>query len=148
MQKEKVFAAFTASITERLRMIQANLDDLKEMGKNETKSTAGDKHETALAMVQLEQEKLRGQLKAARQQLIDFSRIDPHKTSPVVHLGSLVFTDKGVFLVSLALGKIQVDGISIMALSPQSPLGEQLVGLQTGGKVVIRSTVFTIESVL
>lgn len=129
-------------------MIQANLDDLKEMGKNETKSTAGDKHETALAMVQLEQEKLRGQLKAAQQQLADFSKIDPNKTGPVVHLGSLVNTNRGIFLVSLALGKIQVDGTTIMALSPQSPLGEKLTGLQAGDEVVIMTTKYSIESVL
>jgi hypothetical protein len=43
-------------------MLQQVLADLKESGANETKSTAGDKHETALAMLQIEQANTRGQL--------------------------------------------------------------------------------------
>ena len=46
-------------------MLQQRLNDLKESGANETKSTAGDKHETALAMVQIEQANIRKQLEEA-----------------------------------------------------------------------------------
>ena len=35
-------------------MLQQVLNDLKESGVNETKSKAGDKHETTLAMLQIE----------------------------------------------------------------------------------------------
>ena len=62
MQKETVYYAFKNILVERINLVRSSLEELKEMGKNETKSTAGDKHETALAMVQLEQEKMRTQL--------------------------------------------------------------------------------------
>jgi hypothetical protein len=43
--------------------VQKVLADLHHSASNETKSTAGDKHETALAMLQLEQENKRQQLR-------------------------------------------------------------------------------------
>ena len=46
-------------------MLHQVLADLKESGTNETKSTAGDKHETALAMLQIEQANINAQLSDA-----------------------------------------------------------------------------------
>ncbi len=56
-------------------MLQQRLNDLKESGANETKSTAGDKHETALAMVQIEQANIRKQLEEALAQKVILEKI-------------------------------------------------------------------------
>lgn len=147
MEKQAVFLAFRETIQQRLNLIRSNLDDLKETGKNETKSTAGDKHETSLAMIQLEQEKMRGQLREVQQQMVDLEKIDPAKTGTVISRGSIVSTNRGNFWISLALGKISFNGETILALSPQAPLGAALIGCIAGDTVTINNTVYTIISV-
>ena len=54
-------------VEEQLSGIIAALKDAQEGANNETKSSAGDKHETGRAMAQLETEKLNTQLNEANQ---------------------------------------------------------------------------------
>ncbi len=60
--KQKVYDHYMQVVNDKLRSLQKVLADLKESGSNETKSTAGDKHETALAMLQIEQANVGSQL--------------------------------------------------------------------------------------
>ena len=46
--KQKIYSHYLQLINEKVQQLQKVLDDLKESSSNETKSTAGDKHETAL----------------------------------------------------------------------------------------------------
>ena len=114
----------------KINGLQQQLNDLKESTANETKSTAGDKYETARAMLQIEQDNTRRQLQETLEQQSIFTSIDISISSNEIIRGSLVKTNKGYLFISVALGKIIVDGITIIALSPQSPLGKQLMGLR------------------
>jgi transcription elongation GreA/GreB family factor len=127
--------------------MQQVLADLKESGANETKSTAGDKHETALAMLQIEQANKRAQLKEAQEQKAILEKINPALIPSVIVSGSLVKTNAGYLFISIALGKAIVDGIKVIALSPQSPLGKLLMGKQSGSAVTIKNTVYTVEAI-
>jgi hypothetical protein len=98
-------------------------------------------------MVQLEQEKMRNQLTEAQLQLVAFEKIDPLKTSPVGAKGSLVITNKGIFFLAIALGKILTGGKTVMSLSPQSPLGAKLIGSRAGETISINNVVYVIEAV-
>ena len=51
-----------AFIDNRLRTIQKTINEIQESLTSETKSSAGDKHETGRAMLQLEREKAGNQL--------------------------------------------------------------------------------------
>ena len=53
--KQKVYQHYLQFVNGKISLLQQVLADLKESGANETKSTVGDKHETALAMLQIEQ---------------------------------------------------------------------------------------------
>ena len=123
------------------------LADLKESGTNETKSTAGDKHETALAMLQIEQANVRGQLKEVLEQKVVFDRIDPFISSTVIVNGSLIKTNRGWLFLSVAAGKAVVDGNAVISLSPQSPLGQKLMGKREGDGVEVNNTRYVIETV-
>lgn len=147
MLKETVYYAFKNILVEKINIIRSSLDDLKEIGKNETKSTAGDKHETALAMVQLEQEKMRNQLGEALQQLLLFEKIDPNKSSCIGSKGSIVITDKGIFFLCIAMGKVEAAGKKIMSLSPDSPLGTKLIGCKAGETINLNNVSYFINEV-
>ena len=128
-------------------MLQNILTDLKESGSNETKSTAGDKHETALAMLQIEQANTRGQLQEALTQKAALEKINPALSASIVLNGSLVKTNRGYLFVSIALGKTVIENITVIALSPQSPLGQKLMGLKVGDVAVINAMYYTIEDI-
>jgi hypothetical protein len=120
---------------------------LTEDSKNDAKGSAGDKHETALSMMHIEQEKLNHKLAEVLQQKTILDKIDASKELDTIALGSLVKAN-GIYLyLSVALPKITIEGINVIALSPQSPLGAKLMGNQMGFTFEINSTHYCIESV-
>lgn len=147
MDKQQVFRLFSAALDKKIAGTEAVLAGLKESGSNETKSTAGDKHETALAMLQIEQENTRAQRQALLSQKELLEQIDPSKTGTVIGKGSLVQTNNGCFFISTALGKIQAGDKTVIAISLQSPLGNALKGLSTGASVSLNGNTYTIEAV-
>ena len=132
---------------EKIMALQKILNDLKESGANETKSTAGDKHETALAMLQIEQANTRVQLKDALDQKAMYERINPLLSSTTILNGSLVKTNRGYLFLSVAAGKAIIDGHNVIALSSQSPLGGKLIGLAVDDTVEVNNAIYAIEAV-
>lgn len=145
--KEKIYRVFQQILLEKINALQQNLQELHNSAANETKSTAGDKHETALAMLQIEQENKRRQLKELQLQQAAFNRINPGLISAEILNGALVETDKGHFFISIALGKIIFDGMTVYALSPTSPLGQKMRGLRAGSTLELNGAVYNIRSV-
>lgn len=108
--KKTLYEKAYQRVSDKLECNRTVLQDLKESAGSETKSSAGDKHETGRAMVHLEQEKMLKQ--QANNQSIQrvLDKIDPNLSLTTVALGSLVITDKVRFLVSAALGKTHFNG--------------------------------------
>lgn len=145
--KQKVYQECLQVVNGKIDGLQKALNDLKESISNETKSTAGDKHETARAHLQIEQEHISRQLKEVLDQKAVLDQTDFSMESSVIIKGSLVKTGKGYLLISIAAGKLNVDGITVFALSPLSPLGTKLMGQQTGDAVKMNDIDYTIEAI-
>ena len=145
--KEQVYKHCLELINNKIYLLRQILNDLVESASNETKSTAGDKHETALAMLQIEQENTSKQLETLLSQKLLLEKIIPVIQSKQVAKGALVKTNKGYFYVSIALGKIIVEGIPVIALSPQSPVGSKLIGLNANGTTTVNGITYLIENV-
>ena len=145
--KQKIYNHYLQVVNDKIDMLQKVLADLKESGANETKSTAGDKHETALAMLQIEQANTRAQLKEVELQKVILEKINPSLTPTVIVTGSLIKTNRGYLFLSIAAGKAVIEGEEVIALSQQSPLGKQLTGLNKGDKAVINNATYVIESI-
>jgi transcription elongation GreA/GreB family factor len=145
--KQKVYDHYMQVVNEKLNSLQQVLADLKESGSNETKSTAGDKHETALAMLQIEQANVGAQLQDIREKKVALEKIDPASSSSKIVNGSLVKTDKGYLFISIASGKTTIDDNNVIALSPQSPLGKKLMGLSVSDIAEINNNKYVIETI-
>ena len=136
-------------------MVQDRIDVFRDMilaltedSKNDAKGSAGDKHETALSMMHIEQEKLTNKLKEAITHKAVLDKIDSSKITENIISGSLVKAN-GIYLyLSVALPKITIDGVNVIALSPQSPLGTHLMDNKVGFTFEINKTHYIIESVL
>lgn len=145
--KEQVIEVCRVQLNHKISDLSAALKEVVEAGNMETKSTAGDKHETGRAMMQLEQEKLGKQIQDAETQLNEFEKVDFRLQSDKIVLGSLVQTNRGFFLVAVSIGKMDVEGKIVFAISLQSPLGKALLGKKQNETLVFNGISYQIEAV-
>jgi hypothetical protein len=146
--KQKIYQQYHQLVQDRIDVFKDMIVALTEDSKNDAKGSAGDKHETALSMMHLEQEKLNTKLKEVLTQKAVLDKIDASIVAETIVLGSLVKAN-GIYLyLSLALPKINVDGVNVIALSPQSPLGNKLMGNKIGFTFEINTTKYLIEEIL
>jgi transcription elongation GreA/GreB family factor len=146
--KQKILFRYKEIIQDRIDVFQDMISGLTIDAQNDAKGSAGDKHETALSMMHLEQEKLNHKLKEVLEQQAILNKIDSTQLHKKVALGSLVQANTLTLFISAALPKITLEDKTIFALSPQSPLGSQLMGNEIGFSVEINGTQYTIESVV
>lgn len=131
---------------EKVRAIESELSSSRESSASEGKSTAGDKHETARAMMHLEQEKLQRQLAEAQVLMADLERIGPEIHHDKIGLGALITTDKGNFFLATGLGKVQFEGESCFVVSVKAPIALQFLGRTNGDTVKMNGVTYEILS--
>ena len=145
--KQKIHQQYLQLIQDIIDVFRDMIVDLTEDSKNDAKGSAGDKHETALSMMHIEQEKINHKLKEVLGQKAVLDKIDATKLTQTIIVGSLVKANGIYLFLSTALPKISVDGVNVIALSPQSPLGSHLMGNSVGFTFEINGTKYLIESV-
>jgi hypothetical protein len=132
----------------RLQTATEAMASLRESVASDTKSSMGDKYETAREMAQQEQNKIGMQMAMLQQWQGVFARIQPTQTHSIAGIGALVLTNRGAFYLTAPMGKVVVDGNEIMVISPQSPAGKAMLGKKSGDSFDLNGTLFTIESVV
>ncbi|RZJ96115.1 MAG: hypothetical protein EOO46_25630, partial [Flavobacterium sp.] len=146
--KKKVVAHYHQQIQDKIDVFRDMISALTEDSKNDAKGSAGDKHETALSMMHIEQEKLNYKLQEFLESKAIFSNIDFSRISDKVIVGSLVQANENYFLISLALSKISIDGKTVFGISPQSPLAIKLLGNNEGHEFSINGTNYQIKQIV
>lgn len=124
-------------------IIESNRKALEQ----ESKSTAGDKHETGRAMLHLEMEKASQQLQVVERMKDVLQRIQPSSVSRRIKLGSLVRTNKGTYYLSISAGQLEANGQYFYAVSTQSPIGKLLLGKNAGEEILFNGKTLRIEKV-
>lgn len=146
-EKSVVIEAALKIVQQKIARIKAELDDLSQSNAQNTKSTAGDKHDTERAMTHLEIEKLSHQLEQEKSILHDLEKINPTAQLKVIGSGSLVETSRGYFLIGAACGNVLVDDVAVFCISNHSPLAIQLIGKSMGDSVEVNSNNYSILSI-
>jgi transcription elongation GreA/GreB family factor len=146
--KQKILQHHQLLLQDKIDVFRDMISNLTEDAQNDAKGSAGDKHETALSMMHIEQEKLNHKLKEFLDQKAILDKIDVSKTHTKIALGSLVQANGMSLFISAALPKIIIDEATIIAVSPQSPLGSKLLGNEVGFEFEINASKFKIESIL
>lgn len=144
--RKKTYEGFEKQLLEKIASLRVQAEELQQSIASETKSSVGDKFETGRAMLHLEQEKLEFHIREAADQLLLLHTLERPPLSTVVSNGSLVATNRGYFFISGALGKINIDNTTIMAISALSPLGKSLIGHSINETIEVNKTLYTILS--
>ena len=123
-------------VNARLQTVEETIQSHRKALSSETKSSAGDKHETGRAMLQLEMEKAGQQLTSILQMKETLSRINIAKKSSAVSLGTLVETNSGTYFISVSAGEITLDSKNYFAISIASPIGKLMLGKKAGEELI------------
>jgi hypothetical protein len=145
--KDQIILHYNRYFNDRINSLREMIAGLTVDAQNDAKGSAGDKHETGLAMMHLEQEKLNQKLSELLESKKKFSQIDYGASSSQVVPGSLIHTPTVSFLMSVALPKIEVGGRTVIGISPQSPLGSLFLQQPAGSEVTFNGFRYRITSV-
>ncbi len=134
--KENLYQQCVDYVNKRLQTVEEIISSNQKALQSETKNSAGDKHETGRAMLQLEMEKAGQQLQGITQMKEILARIDISKKSKIAHLGSIVLTDKASYFLSISSGQLKFGDKQYFSVSISSPIGRLLLGKKEKETVV------------
>jgi len=137
--KEELYKACVVFVNKQAETIENIINSHKKSLQSETKSSAGDKHETGRAMLQLEMEKAGKQLVSIQTMKEILAKIDPKEHNKLACLGSIVVTNKMTYFLSISAGKINIEGENYFAVSVSSPIGRSLLGKSAGTEFVFNN---------
>ena len=146
--KKLVLERYHQILQDRIDVFRDMISGLTQDAQNDAKGSAGDKHETALSMMHIEQEKLNYKLQEILAQKAILDKINVNAKYTTIALGSLVKANDMLLFISTALPKITIDQSVVIAVSPQSPLGSKLMGNSVGFSFQINDSNFTIEYII
>ena len=126
-----------------LKIINSNQKSLEA----ETKSSAGDKHETGRAMMQLEMEKASKQFVSISSMQEVLQKIDINNKNEIGKLGSLIYTNLGSYFLAISIGQTIVNGMVYYIVSPFSPIGKILLGKKKGDNFLFNGKIITIKKI-
>lgn len=142
--KEQLLNACTEYVQLRAKTVDEIISSNQKALLSETKSSAGDKHETGRAMLQLEMEKASQQLSSINDMKLVLSKISL-ENSDNVKLGSLVVTNHINYFLAISAGEIKIENQVYYAISPSSPIGQLLLGKSTGEVITYNKEINILE---
>lgn len=145
--KEGLAAAMLELLNQRIESSQAAIDSAIESRNTATKSSAGDKHETGRALMQIEIDNQKKQLGNSIQLKSTLSQVPFDNATETVGFGSLVKTDQGIFFLSVSLGKVEFSGTLYFTISPATPLAQAFLGANLGDVILFQTKKYKILSI-
>lgn len=132
MNKHTWLVALLAELDTMIHRLDADIRALHESRQSDTKSSAGDKHETARAMVDQELQQLNMQREKALRNQSELQQLTDAPCE-VAARGAAVETDRIIYFISISFGKLPVEGAKpVYALSPVSPASQAMLGKRAG----------------
>jgi len=139
MDRKELKQLVLDTLNNQIETIQNQISGLSQDAQNDAKSSAGDKHETGLAMMHLEQEKLNAKLI----ELLDMQQIalklSENKTVEKVVLGSIVKTNKAVLYLSVPIQLVTYKNTKVVCVSIHAPLIQHLLNKEVGAEVTFNN---------
>lgn len=143
--KRRIVNALSARLEVQRAEASGRLISLQEALESESKSSAGDKHETGRARVHEEMRQVNETLQRIEGQRAELDLILKRNVTPLrVAPGVLVETDGPWVLMGLALGRMQVDEVVLYSVSNEAPLAQAWRGAVLGVKVKLGPETTTI----
>tara|TARA_B110001452_G_scaffold101391_1_gene84115 strand:- start:241 stop:693 length:453 start_codon:yes stop_codon:yes gene_type:complete len=131
----------------KIKSLEFLINSTKESRDTANKSSAGDKHETSRVKIQTEIDNYSRQLNLAINNLHVIEQLDNSKKYNLVSQGSLITTDKGIFFISIGIGKLELKSNNYFIISLLSPIGSVMKGLSKNETFLFRGIKYSIKNI-
>jgi len=146
--RNELIEACRKYLNKKISVVKNAMAGLKEDLENESKSSAGDKYETGREMINIEWNKLTVQLNEYDRLAQILKRIEDHRSSEKVIVGSIVFTDAASYFISIPAGEIKVGNKRYYAVGVKAPIAQQLLGKEKGDQFKMNAKEFKILNLI
>jgi len=132
MNKKALIDYMKGLLNERMQVAWKAMEAAQDSANDQSKSSAGDKYETARSMGQLDRNMHARQYEQVRQERVVLDKIGESESSSRGAVGALLETSAGWFFISVSLGAVKFSDQTILAVSSSSPVGISLLGKEAG----------------
>lgn len=149
LNKPDFFSHLQSLVDHKVYKSKEYMESIEKSIHEESKSTAGDKHDTTRELMQQERNKAAQNLNnqmLIQKTLIQLLNNDGGKETG--GFGSLIQTDKGWIFIGLAIGKVLFEEIGVVCISPLSPLAQVLEGCKFNDSLSFNNVHYKIQKVL
>ena len=134
-------------VDNRYSKIKQTIADIEESLLEEAKSSSGDKHETGRAMLQIDRENAGKQLQEIEKVAQLLKKIDVKATSDYARLGSLVYTDRFTYFISLSIGTVTLGKTDYLCVALNSPVGLLISGKKKDDEFTLNGNSYKITGI-
>jgi transcription elongation GreA/GreB family factor len=145
--KGRLISELRLLLQNKIKSVQDAIASATESRDSDTKNSAGDKHETARAMVQIEIENHQIQLNKLLRTFSELEQLSADISDMRASAGSIIITSAGNFYLSVGIGKLEINGVVYFAISAASPIGSLMLGKAAGDSYEFQGNPVMIESV-
>jgi transcription elongation GreA/GreB family factor len=145
--KQQVQESCQNLLKSKIKHLMDEEKSAKASAESDTKSSMGDKHETAREMVQQEREQIGKRIAESEKLLTDLLRMNENKKTQLIQPGSLVKCSMGWIYLTVSLGSIQVEDQKVNVISLESPFGKLIANKTKGDEVILNGKKISIEDV-
>jgi hypothetical protein len=124
-------------LEQRLDTVEKLVLTAQESANNEGKSSAGDKYETGRAMGHLQKEMYQQQAEKIRHELLKAKSTEIKFQPGSIRKGTVIKTDRLSVFICVGLGKKTIDDLTVLFVSDEAPLYNQLSKKTAGEAFVI-----------
>lgn len=134
MNKKELTEYMKGLLDARMQVAWEAMEAAQDSANDQSKSSAGDKYETARSMGQLDRNMHARQYEQVRQERVILERIGESEAMARGAIGALLDTTAGWFFISVSLGAVKFEEQTVLAISSSSPVGLSLLGKEIGGQ--------------
>ena len=146
--KQELYTFCKTFVEDRIKRVQSQIKEVQMALATETKSSAGDKHETGRAMLQLEREKLGQQLVDAEKMMQLLYSVDIFSKKNTACLGSLVKTTGANYFLAISAGEYKAGPENYYCISLNTPIGIMLLGKSVGEAIRFNTSAIEILEII
>lgn len=146
--KQQLYKLCQEHVAATIKDIETAIAERREAIKSDTKSSMGDKYETAREMLQQDINMNLNRLSKVQADEAVLNRIKPELKTSTATEGSLVLTNNGKFYISISAGKLKIDNEIYYAVSMSSPIAQQLKGKKVGDNFTLNSKKYIIVKII
>jgi hypothetical protein len=146
--KAELYQLCLSLVKKRIETAETALAQAQEASNDDTKSSAGDKFETTREMMQQDIFRNKSLMADAKQNLQLLESLNNLPVLDTIRNGALVYTNNGIFYISISVGQLVLNGQTVFAISAASPVGQLFMGKKVKADFTFNNKKFVVEKIL